>query len=80
MRKLAILMGVAAVAGAMVFASPPASAAPAEHLDWGYHLEGDSTTACPAGTRILRVMRKVINALDGDVPISVEIRGAGVAG
>ena len=61
MKKLSFITGLLGLA--MVLASSPASAAPSEHLNWGYQLNA-SETACPSGKAVLNVVRKVINSLD----------------
>lgn len=63
MKRLMILTAVTVVASAMILASPPASAAPAEHFNWGHQLNA-TETACPPGNNVLNVMYKIVNSLD----------------
>src|SRR5713101_3381086 len=39
----------------------PASAGPAEHLNWGAAVNG---SACPAGKLVINVVQKVVNSVD----------------
>ena len=56
------LLMAAFVCGAMLI-SAPSFAAPGSHLDWGYQLNA-SEGACPPGNEILKVTRKIVNAVD----------------
>ena len=51
-----------AVSGIMLI-SAPSFAAPGNNLNWGQQLNA-SENACPKGKTVLKVVRKVINALD----------------
>jgi len=52
-----------AFTGSGIIASAPAAAGPGNHLDWGRSLTA-TETACPPGVQIVKVVQKVVNALD----------------
>jgi hypothetical protein len=62
MRALPILV-TAAVCGAIVTTSPPASAAPGPHLNLGHKLRA-SETSCPSGDKLLNIVYKITNSVD----------------
>jgi hypothetical protein len=62
MRHVALLTGVAALAGGAISTSP-ALAVPGPHLNWGQQLRA-SDTSCPSGDKILNINYKIINSVD----------------
>lgn len=66
MKRLAASISIAALAAGAALISDRASAAPSEHLDWGYNLAA-SNTACPPGLGIVNVNQKIINDVDSAV-------------
>ena len=63
MRRFSILTMVSVFAGVVMLASPPASAIPREHLNWGQKLSA-SDTSCPPGEPVINIVHKVVNDAD----------------
>jgi hypothetical protein len=58
-----IMKSLTAVVSGTLLISASSFAAPGNHLNWGYQLNA-TENACPPGEQVLKVVRKVINALD----------------